>query len=423
MKKLSFKSLILTFLVGAFFGLFAGIPLHAGVAFVSARVASASFGVMPEKGVAYNAVDISAITDYAEANQRDLIASLVNGLDIAQDILVIPNVKNKINLTKLTTGNGFRPYSRTKEFKSGQLVFTNRQLITQTGKREIQIDFRDFKNSYLAHRTTPGNGANKDFNSMTFAQFVWAEVIKGLQREMNDETAYFGFDKADAVAYSGAATYDPGDIITYTQDGVLEYFLQVDAGATTAGQSPDTHPAKWRNVTARAVVPGLKSFIDEAIADTDISEVTTGAISDGTTAKAAFKELFRSFGPAYKRSKVIIHASFTDCEHLLDGLEDITKYTMPDVSALVKMGLIPIPGTNFNGWAKPATWLGDSRRLIAEPMAPGGYGYNLVMGTDLLSDANQIAQTKELWTIDAGIAVDLGFQIQDLDALKVGDQE
>lgn len=421
MKKLSIFSLALTFLVGAFFGSFAGIPLGAGAAFVGARLASAHFGVMPEKGVAFNAVDISAITDYADAHQRDLISTLVNGLDIARDILVIPNVKNKINLAKLTVGNGLRPYSRTKEFKSGQLQFTDRQLITQTGKREIQIDYRDFKNSYLAWRTTPGNGASKDFNNMSFAQFVWDQVIKGVQREINDETAYFGFDRSDAVAYDAEDTYAVGDIISYTQNGVLEYFICVSA--TTAGQSPDTHAAKWRYATARAVVPGIKHYIDEAITAGDLSEVATGAITDGATAKAAFKELFRSFTAAYKGGKVIVHASHTDCEFLLDGIENITKYTMPDVSALVKQGLIPIPGTNFNGWVKPATWLGDSRRLIAEPMAPGGYGINLVMGTDLLSDANQIAQTKELWTIDAGIAVELGFQIQDLDALRINDQD
>lgn len=423
-KKLSFKSLILTFLVGAFFGSFVGIPLHAGAAFVGARMASASFGVMPT-GAAYTAVDVSTIlADYGDDHKQDLIASLVNGLDIAQDIMVIPNVKGKAKLTKLTVGDGFRPYSSTTEFKASQLGFTKRELVTKTGKRELLIDWRDFKTTYLALRTSPGAGANKDFNAMEFAPFVWAEVIKNLQREINDETAYFGFDSSATPTYSEAATYAANLYVKYTVNGVVEYFQNISGGTTTAGQDPIDTPAKWRNVTARAVVPGIKSYLDALIASTDISAVSTGAISDGTTALAAFRELFRSHAPAYQKNGLIIHASYTDCDFLMDGIEDkLTKYTTPEVSNWLKLGLIPLPGTDGRGFVKRATWLTGSRRLIANPMIPGtGIGKGIVMGTDLLSDGNDIKTKANLWSLEAGIALDLGFQIPDPDAIRVGDQ-
>jgi hypothetical protein len=361
---------------------------------------------------------VSAVTAYADEHKRDLIATLVNGLDIAKDITVVPNVKNKIALTKLTVGNGFRPYSSTTEFKSGQLAFSDRYLETKSGKRELLIDVRDFKSKHLAWRTSPGNRASKTFQDMDFAPFVWQEVIKNLQREINDETAYFGFDNSGIATYSEAATYAANVVVKYTVDGVVEYYQNISGSTTTAGEDPIDTPAKWRYVTARSVVPGLKSYIDAAISG-GFAATSTGAISDGTTAVAAFKELFRDM-PA----GVIIHASFTDCEFLLDGLEaNLTKYTTPDVSALIQMGMIPIPGTNFKGWAKPATWLGTSRRLIAEPLQPGtAMGMNLVMGTDLLSDMNDIKNIEVLWGTQTGILVDLGFQIQDLDALRLGDQ-
>lgn len=373
-------------------------------------------------GVAYTAVDVSAITDYAEENKRDLISTLINGLDIAQDITVVPNVKNKIKLPKLSVGNGFRPYSSSTEFKAGQLKFTDRELATETGKRELLIDWRDFKNTYLAWRTSPGAKANKTFNDMTFARFVWEQVIKNLQREINDETAYFGFDKADAVAFNPAATYDPGDIITYAQDGVTEYFICLTA--TAAGEDPDDTPAKWQYATARAVVPGIRTYIDELITSTELSEVAIGVINDGATALAGFRELFRSHSVPFKKYGIVINASYTDCEFLLDGLEDkISKYTLTDVSNLKQMGLIPIPGTDGRGFAKAATWLGDSRRLIAQPLMPNtGMGMGIVMGTDLLSDLNDIKTKDNLWTIEAGIAAMLGFQIPDPEALRINDQ-
>src|SRR5688572_26830015 len=101
-------------------------------------MAAAKYGVMPQ-GAMFNAVDVSAITAYSDEHKRDLITTLVNGLDIANDILLIPNVKNKIALTKVSIGNGFRPYSSTTEYKAGQVVFSDRYLETKTGKRELFI--------------------------------------------------------------------------------------------------------------------------------------------------------------------------------------------------------------------------------------------------------------------------------------------
>jgi hypothetical protein len=371
-----------------------------------------------------NSVDVSTLlADYAEENKQPLIASLVNGLDIAQDIMVVPNVKGKMKLTKLSVGNGFRPYSSTTEFKAGQLAFTKRELVTQTGKRELLIDWRDFKTTYLALRTSPGSGANKDFNNMEFAPFVWEQVIKNMQREINDETAYFGFDAGDAVAFDIGDPYDAGDYVTFAVSGVTEYFLCVDD--TSAGETPITDPEKWLYVTARAVVPGIKTYVDELITSTELSEVAVGVINSGATALDGFRELFRSQSAPNQKAGQIVHASYTDCDYLMDGIEDkLTKYTTPEVSNWLKMGLIPIPGTDGRGFAKRATWLTGSRRLISSPIVPGtGYSKGIVMGTDLLSDGNEIKTKPNLWTLEAGIALDLGFQVPDPDAIRINDQD
>jgi len=368
-----------------------------------------------------NAVDVAAVTAYADEHKRPLISTLINGLDIANDITVIPNVKNKVALTKLTVGAGFRPYSGTHEPKQGSLVFSDRYLETLVGKRDLLIDVRDFKSKHLAWRTRPGNAAAKTINDMDFAPYVWDQIIKGMQRDINDETAYFGFDRTGIIAYAGASTYVSGNRVTFTVNSVTEWFEANQAVA--ANETPLTHPAKWNNVTARAVVPGIKTYIDALIGG-GFTVSTTGAITDGATARAAFKKMYRDFTAAYKGQMVIIHASYTDCEFLLDGMETITQYTTPDVANAVKMGLIPIFGTNNRAFAKPATWLGTSRRLIAEPMemGQGGYGLNLVMGTDLLSDGNDINLIPDVYTLKGGITLDLGFNIQDPSALRLGNQ-
>lgn len=377
---------------------------------------------------AYDSVDISAISKYAHKWQQTLITTLVNAMHISQDIAVIPNVKTSMKLPKLLVADGFRPYSATKEFLSGDLLYTDRELKVTVGKRELLIDPEDYRATYLSTILSPGSAATKAKQALIpFVQFIWNEVIKKVAAEINDKTAYFGFDKTDATVYSAAQIYDPSDpaltYITFAQNGVTQYFKAL--AITVAGESPDTTPAKWQNVTAEAVAIGLKKIIEDEIGTGDIVEVGTGAITDGPSAEAAFKELFRSMSPAYKADNIIIHASYTDTEFYTDGVEDrITKYTMYDVSDITKKGLIPLLGSNGRGWIKPTTWLGDSRRLIAEPMQGNmPKGSNLVMGTDLLSDANQILTKDELWTLEAGLKMVLGWEISNLDAIAVNDQE
>lgn len=367
-------------------------------------------------------VDISALSRYATNFQRQLIVTLINGLDILNSITLYPGVKNYTKLPKLLVKDGFRPYNAATEFGTKKdLVYSDRELKTEAGKRELLIDPEEYRPTYLSEVMSAGSGANK--KEIPFAQFTWDQVIKRVQSEINSKTAYFGFDKSDADAWDNGTAYSTGDYVTFDVDGRTEYFQAVDD--TNAAESPATHPAKWENVTAAAVAKGLGTIIAEEITAANISPVSLGAITSGAEAVAAFKELYRAVPVAIRGTNpIIIHASYTDVEFYMDEVEDkISKYTTPDVSSMMSNGLIPILGTNKMGWIKPATWLGSSRRLIANPMNPSTRkDMNMFFGTDLLSDLNQIKTKENLWTLEAGIKAVLGFQIADLDAMRVGDQ-
>lgn len=369
-----------------------------------------------------NAVDVSLITAYADEAKRPLFATMMNELDIAKDITVIPNVKNSIALTKLTTGDGFRPYSGTHEPRPGALAFSDRYLTTLSGKRDLLIDVRDFKTKHLAWRTRPGNPASKTINDMDFAPFVWDQVFKSMWREVNDEVAYFGIDRTGIAAYAPASTYVAGNRVTFTLNGVQEWFQAT--GAVAANQTPQTNPALWRNITARAVAPGIESYLSALITG-GFGVTATGAVTNGATALAANLALFRSFTPAYQSSGVIIHGSYTDYQFLTDGLATRTINVSADTKEFLNMNLLPLPETGGRCFFKPATWLGTSRRLIAEPIIienGNAYGANLVMGTDLLSDGNSINLVPDVYTLKAGITFDIGFQVQDPSALRLGNQ-
>ncbi len=413
---LAFFSIVLGNVAASFAGVSPAvtIPSFAALALFSGPVAS---------GVLLSSVDVSAISRYANQYMQSLIATLVNGLDIANDITVMPGVKTSMKMPKLFVADGFRPYSGSTEFQTGDLQYTDRELKVDVGKRELLIDPEDYRQTYMATQLSIGSPATKPKQELIpFAQFLWDQVIKKVSAEINDRTAYFGFDKADAVLWDIGTIYTPGDYVYFTQVGVVQYFLCVTI--TVAGESPDTDPAKWQNATAEAVAIGIKKIIDDEVTATTITPVATGAITDGPTAIAAFKEIFRTFPAAYRSQGVIMHASYTDMDFYVDGVEDkITKYTMYDVSDIANQGLIPLLGSNGKGWIKPATWLGAERRIIGEPRQMNQpKGANLVFGTDLLSDANQITTKDNLWTLEVGIKMVLGWQIANTDAIVINDQ-
>jgi hypothetical protein len=370
------------------------------------------------------AENLAGLTTYAEMNQMKLIASLFNGLDIANDVMVHPNVKNKIPMPKLSIGNGLRPYAVGMEYKAGDAVYTNRFLEVKIGKRELFLDPEAYRATYLIWLTSPGSDATR--RSIPYEQFFWEEVIKNIKREINDEVAYYGFDGSATAVLDTGDPYVVGDRVkfataTNNPQNVLDWYECVTNAA--AGETPDTHAAKWLNVTARAITVGFKTRIADGISASEISPVATGAITATSgVAIAAFKKLFRAYGPAYKNTGIITSCSFTDWEFLLDDLGEKYKGIKDDAEA---NGYLTLPESNKKNIVKPASWLGSSRRLVAGPVFMDGKNpkhMNLFMGTDLLSDLNGIDTNKIGFGLWAGIKGAMGFNYQDATGLKVGDQ-
>lgn len=354
----------------------------------------------------YSSVDVSALAAYAGDYEQQLFSTMVNDLDIARDIRVMPMIKNKLNLTQLTATANAKPFSTDEEYQ-GSLGYTPRVLEVKQGKTELLIDLESYRNEWMADQMGPGSGANKTIDNMPFAQYTMQELFKSLGAEINNRTAYFGFDSSSTAVYdNGDHPFAVGDRVYQVANGV-KHFYECTV-ITSSGEAPATTPAKWKIVDAEAIAEGLGS----KIANSGKTPVNTGAVTTGAEALAAQRKLFRALDTPYKNMGVTLFQSYTDYELLMDGIEDkITKYTRADNTPLT------LPGTDGKCIVKPATWLTGSRRLIATP------SQNLLMGTDQLGDMNQIKiADSKLWTIPVGIKFGVGFQIRDLGAIEFGDQ-
>ncbi len=349
------------------------------------------------------------LTAYAGKFQDEIFSTLINSMDIANDVMVEEEVKSKLIFTKLTVSDGYRPFTSTEEIVGDEYTFSGTELEVQVGKRELSIDIEKYRGQWMQYKKR-GSGAQDGANDIPFAQYTWDQVIKQVAKEINDKTAYHGFQKSDAAAFDAGATYAVGDYMTFAQNSITHYWKCIDP--TTAGQSPDTHAAKWQKVNAEAVAPGLGYRLAALITAGDVSPVTTGAIT-ASNALASLRLIWDDVDEAYKSNGVTAYMSRNTYELFIRDYEDkVSKYSEKDGAAVNTL-----PGTDGKCVLKPCSWMVGSGRVIMTPEE------NPYMGTDLINDVNEIEVVKSsLWIMKAGIKNAIGFQFRDPAAIWCNEQ-
>lgn len=365
---------------------------------------------------------IMALSNYAGKYERKLFSTMINELDVAQDITVMRNIRSTYKMTKLTVEDGLRPYDKNEQIR-GTLNYKDRDLVVELFKREEGIEIKKYYDTWMEEELTKalekegGVGSSSAQSVIPFAQQTWEEVFKKNGQEINDKTAYFGFDKNAAAAYGAGTVYTAGQYMQVAAaDGFVDFWKAT--ATTTAGQSPTTTPAKWQKVNAEAVTPGLGYRLQEDITATTVTPINIGVINNTSVyAYEAFTELFRSLPDVYRKFGVIAYCSWTDFDLLLDDFETkVGKFTETERKR-IDNGKIFLPKSENKCEVRACSWMSGSRRIIMTPKQ------NLLMGTDLLSDMKRITEVKaELWQAKYGISGTLGFGIRDAAALRCNDQ-
>lgn len=382
-----------------------------GLLFLASFVIGAS-AAAPAIGLAMATSPIfEGLDAYPEKFKDELFAKLINGMDIANDVMVEEEVKSKLYFTKLKVADGYRPYSETEQIEGDEITYSGTELEVHPGKRELKISIKKYRGYWLNEKIN-GSGAAKGQNDIPFAQYTWERIVKELAREINDKTAYNGFDKSTATAYNdgGGTTYSVGDYVTFAVNGITHYYKCI--ADTSEGEDPTDTPAKWQRVNAEAVTPGLGYHLAALISNGDVTPTTTGAISS-TNALEKLRDIWDDVDEAYKNEGVVAFMSRNTYENFVRDYENrVSKYTDAD-GAAVRV----LPGTDGKCIIKPCSWMVGSGRVIMTPKE------NIYMGTDLLSDINEIEVVKsELWSMKVGISNEIGFQFRDPKAIWCNDQ-
>lgn len=350
--------------------------------------------------------DISALAAYAGKYSKQLYRRFVTGIQVFNDITPMLNVKHKVNLHKITVEGGPMPYSGIEEYNASDIKLSGQVLEVQDWQRDISIEPKKYRTTYLGEDRGRGEGANN--MTVPYAQFTLETVADENASSINNSTVWNGVGKAGFAAFNPASTYTVGTYIAFNNGVKVHYYRVVTA--TLAGESPATHPAKYTNVDALAICVGLGTQIRTLRTNDELAHVeTTGSLA--TDAYEKFKAVYRGVPEVVRANrKCIMYCSLSSYEALLDDFEgDISKYTDKDLK------LTTLPTSSGNCILKPVSWMSGSQQLVCTPKE------NLIAATDLVSDFNQWRVIPKMYTLALGLTGVLGFGVQDPEAISTND--
>jgi len=360
------------------------------------------------KGVAFMAVvtDIEAIRGYIEKYDKKLINQMLNELDIVKDLPVIRNVTEPLSLYKMAVDDGVRPLNLDIEKAKGGRKWTKRVLTPARAMKIIRMVPEELRKTFQSEML--------DINAtqLPFGQWVWAQEFAKVASEVNDNF-YYSINGGDVDDYAPATVYAPNSLVYFNEI----VYKMIDTASTTAGQSPGTHPLKWRDVDNQVICDGPDALLNKAVATEGLLTVGTGTF-DSTDAYEYLIDMWGNVKESHKAKNMVAEVSFDVAQDIATRQNEKFGSGKGIAGVDIEEGkTFLLKGTGSRLTIKPNTWMLDSRRVI---MTMKG---NLVIGMDQVSNANKVGKVVEdihgFTTVSKWM---LGAQFRDLEPLYTNDQ-
>ncbi|MGI4865432.1 MAG: hypothetical protein ACRYFZ_16030 [Janthinobacterium lividum] len=304
-----------------------------------------------------NTPDTTLLVNYAGTYRQQLITRLVNGLQVVTDCTLRPNIKVQENMTKLFVNGTVKPASGTRTTTADNIKYEPRSLTVQLAQYDLDINTVQARKTWMGQVMKPGVNPTE----LPFEQTTWQAVMDDFGTKINDNTVWNGVRN------------DAGT-------GVLD------------------------------IANGFGTIIKKEIQDQKITPVVTGTMLTDTVEKA--EAVYKSLPSKYRATKMFMYCSFDVYDAYCEDYA--TRFGLQPIYD--KFGQVAIRHSNGNCILKPVTWIPSGvERVVVTPQS------NMLVGTDLLSDATRINTHPTLYTLEAGIIMAFGLQIEDLEPLAVND--
>lgn len=350
--------------------------------------------------------DITAINNYAGQYRQQIITSVVNKLDIVDDLSVIRNLRAPRILPKYVGKKGMRPYDSSVTQPAGQHgTFSKRTIVPRTSMKIIRVVPEELRKTFLSESLA----ANAVTYPGGFAEYFWEEQKKTIGAEINDEF-YLSVDPEAISDYVAATAYTVGQRVAFGTD-----FFECIANAS-ANQSPTANPEKWTNINGKCLGDGLGTIINAEYSSLPASnKIATGALTE-TNCYDKVTNFYLSMLPVHQKLGGIIYCSYSVYGKYLLALAE--KFKNGTSMFQVPGSISPYIFGSANKWVlKPVTWMNGSQRLI------GTQKENLYFGTDVTSDLDSIGKMiEDLHGASYIYKMIIASQIADMATLYLNDQ-
>lgn len=284
-------------------------------------------------------------------HSAELIEGIYQEFDAWNDARIIPNVKNTITLTSLQINSILKPFTTTFAATVDAIEFKARTMSIHTGKAELTVVPEDYRATYLAQWQKPGMTRTPE--DLPFEQYIMEEIIKRIQQDLNNITAYNGVRNA---AGTGAIDVTNG----------------------------------WKTQLAAIITAG------------DVVPVTQTAWTS-SNAFTNMKALWRTVPEKYRQKSLnqVAFMSQATYEKITDQLEASNSYTGTGDQF---DGPKYLKGTDKMLEIRPVSWMAGSARVFITPAE------NLCILTDSTNeDMNTISVLQSHYTADLMVTLAIGF--------------
>jgi hypothetical protein len=301
-----FLSIALCFMLGSFIANAAEIPQY-GLHIGSGLVLAGALIQAPQGVLLMATPDTSALAAYAGKFEKALFSTLRLKLTMLNDLTVLPGIKSKLKLTKLTVKDGVRGYREAFDDADDDLAYSGRDAETELLKRDIKINPLKYRTTHMSEVMKPG--VNPD--DIPFAPFVNESIMKQIASEVQ----------------RGSYLAVKGDYST-----LLTSFN------------------------------GLGTIIANEIIATNLTPIATGALTN-LNAVAKFEQMVAAMPVQFVDEGFEIKASVDSVrKYQEDYRERYGKYKEKN-----EKGMLEVEDVAGKVTIKPCTWMGTSGRLIATP--------------------------------------------------------
>lgn len=322
------------------------------------------------------ALDLTKMSVAIGAYAANIVRQRFRQLDCAKHFDVDMNVTSSKKYPKLIVKGKLRKYDGAIKTTAGSVILSDRELVVKVGQKELPLEPESFRNTWAA------NMANISEGRVPLEVYILEDFTKNSLQDIDQEMFYKGNKDTTVPAEVGT----PIEIA----DGLEKLLL-----ACTTGPNPSIIP-----VSVPAFDAGSGSGLNAVAGNYN----------------SICKTVWKAQNPALKKEAVDMFLSIDNYDAFGTSYRREFGHEAKFDKDSLDQEFIYLDGTQKKCRIRPASWLGNSNRIIVAPRGA------IIIGTDINGMVGSIKVMDMGYVFVYLQKIIFGVQIIDTDAVTISSQ-